>query len=132
MKLQLLSNLVCSFGNSEVLTGESPDMLSRSMLYPWYLLYSSRRDGSGSRDVGSDLHKAPLEIRKGSCGDDARGLCFQLLRGVQQEWQFVSTCGRVSSTGYPRQHRRGVNARGRKGNDALKGIGRLVSFCQKP
>src|SRR5580704_3674138 len=74
VKLRLLSNLVCSFRNSEVLTGESPDMLTRSMLDPWHLLYSSRRDGSGSRDVGSDFHEALLEIRKGRCGDDARGL----------------------------------------------------------
>jgi len=37
VKLRLLSNLVCSFRNSEVLTGESPDMLRRSMLYPWHL-----------------------------------------------------------------------------------------------
>jgi hypothetical protein len=37
VKPRLLSNLVCSFRNSEVLTGESPDMLTRRMLYPWHL-----------------------------------------------------------------------------------------------
>jgi hypothetical protein len=26
-----------------------------------------------------------------------------LLRGVQQEWQFISPCGLVSSSGYSRQ-----------------------------
>lgn len=96
-------SLVCSFRNSEVLTGKPSYVLTRRMLYPWHLLYSGRRDGSGRRDVGSHFREALLEIRKGSTGDDARGLCFQLLRGVQQEWQFISPCGLVSSSGYSRQ-----------------------------